>query len=239
MSASLRVLVRARLADSITAARVCLAIALPGLVDVTAPGGMIAGLGLMAFIFLLDGVDGIVARRLGTVTQFGSFLDILGDRLVEFVFIWRFTQDGVMPGWLPVPFYVRILVTDVCRVAAYRAGHMGARGIHLEGRARSLVLSRTSRTGYGLAKLILFACCFVNAASPAIAVAAVGVLTLSVVRGLPLVATYLPTVVHSLRSLVGAGRRGDGRRPMGGRLALLQVSLDCLALAMVSGLRIA
>ncbi len=38
---------------------------------------------LIFFLIILDGIDGLIARKFNSVTDFGSVIDIVGDRIVE------------------------------------------------------------------------------------------------------------------------------------------------------------
>ena len=82
---------------------------------------------LIAFIltiiaFAMDGLDGYLARKLNQSSQWGSVLDILGDRIVE-VSYW--TVFAVM-GWINILFplvcVARAFTTDGIRSVALSKG---------------------------------------------------------------------------------------------------------------------
>ena len=53
---------------------------------------------LLLFIFISDGLDGWVARRRGTTSDFGAVFDIASDRIVENALWVVFAQMGLIPG---------------------------------------------------------------------------------------------------------------------------------------------
>ena len=50
----------------------------------------------IAVIFILDAVDGIVARNRNEITETGAFLDTIADRLIENTFWIYFTAIGLL-----------------------------------------------------------------------------------------------------------------------------------------------
>ena len=51
----------------------------------------------IALIFILDAVDGIVARNCNKISEIGALLDTLADRIVENTFWIYFTATGQLP----------------------------------------------------------------------------------------------------------------------------------------------
>jgi len=66
----------------------------------------------IALIFVLDAVDGIVARRRNETSNFGEVLDTLADRIIENTFWIYFTVAGLIPLWMPITIMSRGFITD-------------------------------------------------------------------------------------------------------------------------------
>jgi CDP-diacylglycerol--glycerol-3-phosphate 3-phosphatidyltransferase len=149
-------------------------------------------------IFILDAVDGILARFLNSQTLFGSFFDIAADRAVEFIFLQYFANIGLLPLWFIIGFYGRILFTDGCRVRAFRMNKVTAVGIVLPERWSSLVLSKLSRSAYAALKAILFswlllAMSLQHASHSFLEqLIMLAVLSFSILRAAPILLTYFP-----------------------------------------------
>lgn len=62
---------------------------------------------LLGTVALTDYLDGVLARRLGQVSEIGKFLDPLADRLVVFASVAGGLLAGVVPGWLGWPLLAR------------------------------------------------------------------------------------------------------------------------------------
>jgi phosphatidylglycerophosphate synthase len=148
--------------------------------------------------FLLDAVDGILARRLKSQTVLGSFVDIAADRLVEFAFVLHFVLIGLVPLWFVGLFYCRILITDSCRMLAFGMDRVTASGIELPRGLRFFVLSKASRSGYAGVKALLFSLLLLNshAGGNNLSTLEVSVMLLvlafSLLRAAPILITYLP-----------------------------------------------
>jgi CDP-diacylglycerol--glycerol-3-phosphate 3-phosphatidyltransferase len=113
---------------------------------------------LTIMVIYLDSLDGYVARKLGTASDFGALLDIAGDRIVENAYWIFFAWLGMFSFWIPIIIVARGFLTDLIRTAAYAKGQMpfGMR-THLRSRiARFLCASRFSRGLYGVTKVVVF-----------------------------------------------------------------------------------
>jgi len=117
----------------------------------------IFGLGLLGVLFLLDGIDGYVARRRQEATDLGAVLDIAMDRVVENVLWLAFMYLGLISVWVPVIFLVRSFLVDGVRGVALSQGKAGFTMMHSSW-GRFLVASRFMRALYGLAKGVTFIC---------------------------------------------------------------------------------
>lgn len=113
----------------------------------------------------LDGVDGYLARRLRKTSVIGAQLDILGDRVVENLFLIYFAGAGQISVWVPVIFFVRGVLTDFLRgVAAARgpvkchasAGEFQRNWMLVERWSARIVASRASRGTYAALKCVCF-----------------------------------------------------------------------------------
>jgi len=182
------------------------------------PRARLAGAALLFLGLMLDTVDGMVARKTGQTSLFGSVLDIAADRVYELVLWVYFAGLGMIPTAIPLIVVVRTSLTDAFRSigigegAAPFAQHHTALG-------RFLVGSTWMRTGYSVAKVTSFCglalvqafsglpaeAAPVGAAAPMLAplrmIAWLTVL-LCIVRG-------LPVIVGSLRRLGGSCQRAD------------------------------
>ena len=68
---------------------------------------------LLGVIASTDYLDGILARRLGQISEIGKFLDPLADRLVVFASVVGGLLAGVVPAWLVWPIVVREIVVGL------------------------------------------------------------------------------------------------------------------------------
>ncbi|MEM2974065.1 MAG: CDP-alcohol phosphatidyltransferase family protein [Candidatus Micrarchaeia archaeon] len=98
-------------------------------------------------IFLLDFVDGCIARRFKEETEFGKVLDEIVDRLVENILFIVFAYVGYIPLWVPIVMVTRGIVVD--NILLYFGRPETKRYMHL-------VRSNISRGSYGFLKMLLF-----------------------------------------------------------------------------------
>ena len=98
-------------------------------------------------IFVLDAVDGGVARKRNETSETGALLDTIADRIVENVFWIYFTVIGLIPLWMPMTVMARGVITTnfLHRCSNEKNGWTDA-----------LINSRISRTLYGIAKMLTF-----------------------------------------------------------------------------------
>lgn len=144
------------LANLITLARLPLLLLLLALLfGVPSFGWQLAGLALLILLFLLDWVDGYVARRRREVTELGAVLDVALDRAVENILWVAFLTLGMVPLAVPVIFLIRSFVVDGIRGVALARGKPGFAMMH-SALGRFLVASRFMRAFYGLAKGVTF-----------------------------------------------------------------------------------
>ncbi len=113
---------------------------------------------LIFALILLDGVDGIVARWLNSTTEFGSIIDIAGDRIVENVLWIAFAFIQSVPVWVPFVVITRGFITDSFRSYALSRGKTAfGKSTMMRGKIGIFfVSSRFSRALYGTAKTAAF-----------------------------------------------------------------------------------
>lgn len=167
----------------------------------------------LGLIFILDAVDGAVARRRGENSVFGAVFDITADRVIENV-LWLVLVDlNWVPVWVAIVFMTRSFLVDSLRsqqpgVAPFDIMHSRL--------GRFLVKGQVMRFSYALVKFMTFAWLFmlipVQAVYPAVWNAQHGWLlavadglvyltvSLCLMRGLPVVAESLLPQLH-LRDL--------------------------------------
>ncbi|MCL2079585.1 MAG: CDP-diacylglycerol--glycerol-3-phosphate 3-phosphatidyltransferase [Oscillospiraceae bacterium] len=78
------------------------------------------------FVFIIaaltDLADGIVARRRDQITDFGTFMDPLADKILTFAAMLWFIEVGLMPAWLVLIVIIReFMVTGIRLVAAAKS----------------------------------------------------------------------------------------------------------------------
>jgi phosphatidylglycerophosphate synthase len=204
---------------------------------------LVAALLGVPIVFILDAVDGILARRLNSQTLTGSFIDIAADRLVEFIFLQHFIRAGLVPLWFVLIFYGRIVLTDTCRMRAFRMEKVSAAGILLPLPWRFFVLSKFSRSAYAALKGVLFSLLLlaIYRGDTSLSLLESGillsVLAFSILRAIPILITYFPRRID----LINFKPRSDSRLKMYDvatnkrRVAsLVQLVYDiCLAVALI------
>jgi CDP-diacylglycerol--glycerol-3-phosphate 3-phosphatidyltransferase len=143
------------LANAITVSRLGLLALAIWLLYTGRPPLLWAAFVLTVVIIVLDGVDGIVARRRGEVSVLGSVLDIAIDRVVENVYWVAFVGLGLVPVWVALVVVSRGILTDAVRGFVLSRGET-AFGMMRGGLGQALVSGRFMRGFYGLAKVVAF-----------------------------------------------------------------------------------
>lgn len=113
---------------------------------------------LLTVVFLGDALDGMIARRRGETTIFGSVFDIAGDRVVENALWIVFADLGLIGVWAPLVVVTRGFLVDALRSVALQAGKtpFGEKTMARSRLSRFLTASRFMRGLYGIAKFIAF-----------------------------------------------------------------------------------
>ncbi|MDX1430957.1 MAG: CDP-alcohol phosphatidyltransferase family protein [Gammaproteobacteria bacterium] len=111
---------------------------------------------LMILIFVMDGLDGYVARKRNETSLFGSMFDIAADRVVELT-MWVVAADlDLVPVWVPLVIIVRSVAVDMIRSSG--AASSGTRPFDLAYTklTRWLVGGKFMRIAYAVVKAIAF-----------------------------------------------------------------------------------
>jgi len=104
---------------------------------------------------MLDTVDGMVARRTGQTSLFGSVLDIAADRTYELVLWVCFADLRMIPLSIPLIIIARTTLTDALRSIGVGQGKAPF-AQHRTSLGRFLVGSTVMRTGYAVTKVVTF-----------------------------------------------------------------------------------
>ena len=119
------------------------------------PSVRLAGVALLFIGLMLDTVDGVVARRTGQTSLFGSVLDIAADRAYELVLWVCFADLGFIPIAIPLIVIARTTLTDAFRSIGVAQG-IAPFAQHRTALSRFLVGSAWTRVGYSVSKVITF-----------------------------------------------------------------------------------
>ena len=146
------------MANLITVGRLLLLFVVVALIYRDPVGLTAVAIVLIAVVFIGDGLDGYVARRRGSTSQFGAVFDIAGDRVVETVLWVVFADLGVIRVWVPLLVITRGLIVDALRSLSYAEGMtaFGERNMMRSPLTRWLTAGRFMRGLYGYAKAIGF-----------------------------------------------------------------------------------
>ena len=154
-------------ANLITLSRLPFLLVIAALLYHPVPWSLFTALALLPALFLMDWLDGFVARQKNQVTDLGSVLDIAVDRAVENVLWIVFAHQGLIGVWIPILFLIRSFVVDGVRSYAISRGY-SAFGMMHTGWGKFLVSGRFMRGLYGLAKAGAFCALTLNQALKAL-----------------------------------------------------------------------
>ncbi len=115
----------------------------------------LAAVALLFIGLTLDTVDGVVARKTGQTSLFGSVLDIAADRTYELVLWLCFADLGMIPLVIPLLVIARTTLTDAFRALWVGQGTAPFAG-HRTPLGRFLVASPFMRIGYTITKTTTF-----------------------------------------------------------------------------------
>jgi phosphatidylglycerophosphate synthase len=119
------------------------------------PAVRLAGVALLFLGLMLDTVDGMVARKTGQTSLFGSVLDIAADRTYELVLWVCFADLRMIPVAIPLIIIARTTLTDALRSIGVGQG-TAPFAQHRTALGRFLVGSTWMRTGYAITKTTTF-----------------------------------------------------------------------------------
>ena len=143
------------LANWITLSRFPLLLVIILILYYGSPGAQLAGVVLLFLGLMLDTVDGMVARKTGQTSLFGSVLDIAADRTYELVLWVCFADLGMIPLVIPLMIIARTTLTDALRSIGVGQG-TAPFAQHRTSLGRFLVGSTWMRTGYAVSKVVTF-----------------------------------------------------------------------------------
>lgn len=113
---------------------------------------------LTAIAFSMDGVDGYIARKYNQSSEWGSVLDILGDRIVEASYWIVFAVLGWISIWFPLICVTRAFTTDGIRSVALSKGFtaFGEKTMQSSKIGKFICASKFMRISYAVAKVAAF-----------------------------------------------------------------------------------
>ena len=177
------------------------------------PGAQLAGVVVLFAGLMLDTVDGVVARKTGQTSLFGSVLDIAADRTYELVLWVCFADLGLIPIAIPLIIIARTTLTDALRSIGVGQG-TAPFAQHRTALGRFLVGSTVMRTGYAVTKVVTFCgLALVQALSASSSETRLVQLVSPMLQALQVTAWLavlfcvfrgLPVIIHSLRAYWGA-----------------------------------
>lgn len=146
------------MANLITFGRLVLLFVAIGLLYTNSYPIIVACIFLIAFVFFSDGLDGFVARRRKSTSEFGAVIDIAGDRVVENALWVVFAHLDTIGVWAPLLVLTRGFFVDAMRGIAYTAGKsaFGENSMARTPLTHFLTASRFMRAFYGAAKTFGF-----------------------------------------------------------------------------------
>lgn len=113
---------------------------------------------LTIIAFAMDGLDGYLARKLNQSSEWGSVLDILGDRIVEVSYWIVFAVMGWLNIIFPLVCVARAFTTDGIRSVALSKGMtaFGDKTMQSTSWGKFICASRFMRISYAVAKVLAF-----------------------------------------------------------------------------------
>jgi CDP-diacylglycerol--glycerol-3-phosphate 3-phosphatidyltransferase len=155
------------MANLITLGRFILLIVLIVLAYAQNPKLQLVNCPLLVIIFVLDAVDGYVARKRNETSLFGAIFDIAIDRVVENV-LWVVLVDlRIIPVWVAVVSLIRGFVIDSIRSQGAAEGQTPF-GMIRSPIGKFIVASSFMRLFYGALKAVTFGFIFLIQPWPAL-----------------------------------------------------------------------
>ena len=113
---------------------------------------------LTIIAFAMDGVDGYIARKYNQASEWGSVLDIMGDRIVEASYWIVFAVMGWLNILFPIICIARAFTTDSIRSVALSKGMtaFGDKSMQSTAWGKFICGSKFMRISYAVAKVAAF-----------------------------------------------------------------------------------
>lgn len=150
--------IKENLANIVSVSRIFVAFAAIALLYVDTTWAYILAFILTAIAFAMDGLDGYLARKLNQSSEWGSVLDILGDRIVEVSYWIVFAVLGWISILFPLICVARAFTTDGIRSVALSQGMtaFGEKSMQSTSWGKFICASRFMRISYAVAKVAAF-----------------------------------------------------------------------------------
>lgn len=145
-------------ANIVSISRVFIAFIAIGLLFVETQSAYIWALILTIIAFIMDGVDGYIARKYNQSSELGSVLDIMGDRIVEASYWIAFAVLGWLNILFPLICIARAFTTDSIRSVALSKGMtaFGDKSMQSTAWGKFICSSKFMRISYAVAKVAAF-----------------------------------------------------------------------------------
>ncbi len=199
------------MANLVTLGRFILLIVLVFLAYCQNPKLQLVNCPLLVIIFVLDGVDGYIARKRNETSLFGAIFDIAIDRVVENV-LWVVLVDlGIVPVWVAVVFLIRGVVVDSIRSQGASEGQTPF-GMIRSRIGKFIVAGSFMRLFYGALKAVTFGFIFLIQPWPALfpEFYAASKTILTVVKWILVYATVTVCIIRGLPVMFEFTTREDG-----------------------------
>lgn len=150
--------IKNNLANIVSVARIFVAYCAIALLYVQTTWAYLLAFILTIIAFAMDGLDGYLARKLNQSSQWGSVLDILGDRIVELSYWTAFAVLGWINIIFPLICIARAFTTDGIRSVALSQGMtaFGDKSMQSTSWGKFICASRFMRISYAVAKVLAF-----------------------------------------------------------------------------------
>ena len=145
-------------ANIVSITRIFVAYAAIGLLFIDNKNAYIWSVILTAIAFSMDGVDGYIARKYNQASEWGSVLDIMGDRIVEASYWIAFAVLGWLNIVFPLICIARAFTTDSIRSVALSKGMtaFGDKSMQSTAWGKFICASKFMRISYAVANVMAF-----------------------------------------------------------------------------------
>lgn len=150
--------IKDNLANIVSISRIFVAFVAIGLLYVHTEEAYILALVLTIIAFIMDGLDGYIARKYNQSSEFGSVLDIMGDRIVEASYWIVFAVMNWLSIIFPLICIARAFTTDSIRSVALSKGMtaFGEKSMQSTSWGKFICASKFMRISYAVAKVAAF-----------------------------------------------------------------------------------